>query len=81
MSAEKEQRDKALNDAVLLLGEHFDAVQIMATALKSDGSQDSLLSQAGHGNVYTRIGICREWVIIQEEKTRIETREEMNDGE
>lgn len=79
MSDEKAQRDKALDDAVLILGEHFDAVQIMATAEKDDGSQASCLSQAGYGNMYARIEICREFVMIQEEKTRIETHQEQGD--
>ena len=80
MSAEKEQRDKALDDAIRLLGDHFDAVQIVGTAQKEDGSGASLFSGRGYGNIYCRIQLCREFILRGEEQTRLEVQKEDESG-
>ncbi len=71
---EQKERDHKVLDSVLAgLSEHFDNVQIIAT--RSDGT-DTLVIDRGTGNWYARYGAVREWIIIQEERTKIHTRQE-----
>lgn len=51
------------------LGEHFDTVQIVATLQLKDGS--TMRFNKGTGNMYARIGSCREWVMMQENGGRV----------
>lgn len=42
------------------LGEHFDAIQIVASRIEPDGSTRSFLR--GHGNWFARRALCNEFV-------------------
>jgi hypothetical protein len=66
---------KLLEEAAAKLGEHFDAVQILAT--RHDHELDGTVNVSfGMGNFFARYGHCRDWVVSQEERTRADVREE-----
>ena len=54
--------NEQLDQAAASLGEHFDAVQILA--VHSDGKATVLMA-AGSGNVFTRNGMIHEYVAQQ----------------
>lgn len=58
------------------LGEHFDTVQVFCTR-HEPGSDDGTVTVAfGTGNWFGRYGQVREWVVKQDEFTRIKVRSE-----
>lgn len=59
--ARKESQDKAIADALSILGEHFEAVHIMASVTTDDDGGTSLRSM-GIGNYYTRLGMMHEFI-------------------
>lgn len=66
---------KKLKEAVKMLSEYFDSVQIFAS--NSTGNLNGTKhSQDGYGNFFMRYGQVKHWVIGEEEKTRIDIRKE-----
>lgn len=65
-----------------MLREHFDAVHIVATR-EMDGDYESRLTfSMGKGSIYERLGAMRDYVIKQDERTRIQAgREDRLDDE
>lgn len=55
------QVEKVVADAVGIIMEHCDAVQILATV--QEGGQTFRIRN-GRGNWYARVGLCREFVDI-----------------
>lgn len=60
---EAKELTKIVEDAVLALGEHFEAVQIFVSNSEGDGTY---VSKQGSGNMYARLGMAAEF--LEEEK-------------
>jgi hypothetical protein len=59
-----------LQGAASTLAEHYDSVQIIATYRNSEGLTG--LHHHGVGNWYAREGSVREWIKVQDARTREE---------
>jgi hypothetical protein len=59
-------RNKIVADALNVLAEHFDAVQIFATYQEEGKTQSTF---KGIGNFYTRVGMAREFLIRDHAET------------
>lgn len=55
-----EAQSDAMRRALAILGEHFDAVQILATVTDDEGG--TRLREFGRGNYYARKGMVMEYV-------------------
>lgn len=67
------EEDNALLDShAAQLSEHFESVQIIATRRRPGGI--TRLAARGGGNFYASLGAVREWLVMQEERTRIQER-------
>lgn len=73
MATQKEADEQRVKEAVDLLSEHFDNVQIFCNSYKS-GGMTSVFAK-GHGNWFARIGQIRYWLIRDDEDTRMEQRD------
>lgn len=58
--------------AVAQLAEHFTTVQIFAARYRENSDTEAYRS--GAGDLYSRIGQAREWLIRLEEETRLHVR-------
>ena len=67
---------KLLKDAAQALGEHFDAVQIFASRHEAEVEDGTVTVHDGVGNWHARIGQVRDWIIRQDEHTRIVARDQ-----
>lgn len=65
-----ERVDVALNS----LSEHFDSVQIFVTRHEPAEEDGTIHTAKGVGNWFCRYGQVKEWLIAQDERTRIHTR-------
>lgn len=71
MDAETQKRKEALDNALAILGEHYDHVQIMVTFSDSRGTA---VNYRGIGNWYARQGMAHEFInndIAQDNATQI----------
>jgi hypothetical protein len=78
---EAQARSKALDNALQSLGEHFNHVQIMATA---DDEGSTISSFRGCGNWYARQGLAHEFINneqAQENATAIAEKLKPEEGE
>ena len=57
--SEKVLATESVSKALLILGEHFDAVQILATVSDGDGTERSF---KGSGNWYARQGMAHDFI-------------------
>lgn len=85
MSDHQAARDaitKRVRDAVTLLAEHVDTVQVFVTFHAEDGASTACY-ECGRGNFYARQGQVDEWLTFQREYQRCEARrrDASNDGE
>lgn len=62
----KEELGKIVEKAAAELGEHFDAVEILASVSDGEGSR---CLKRGVGNFYARLGMAREF--LQEDEARV----------
>jgi hypothetical protein len=60
------------------LMEHFDAVQILATK-HPEGSSDTETYKLGSGNWHSRVSMCQELVVEDDERTRHRIRGEQSE--
>ncbi len=74
---EKEAAEKCLAECLVKLGDHFDAVQILATLADNDGSNATLSFYEGRGNVLARVELARRLVIQSDEKIKQRVRDDM----
>lgn len=78
MSNDRDNEKQSITDLVdkcaSQLGEHVDTVQVMVTKKLDDGTNDAFSYWTGHGNLYTRLGHVREFLLIQDEYARIHAR-------
>lgn len=75
MSTDEGADDRKFIDAkVAEMMERFDSVMVFAT--KHEGGDDGLTRgyNRGRGNFFTRYGQIREWLIYEEEATRVKVR-------
>jgi len=72
---ELDRLDKVCQD----LGEHYDTVQVFVTRHTPGDDEESgtINAHTGRGNWLARLGQVKDWVIKQDEKTRISCREEV----
>jgi hypothetical protein len=75
MPSEEEEDMKRIKEAAASLGEHFDTVQIFVTRHDAD-SIGSVNATYGSGNWFARLGLVRDWLIRQDEFTRLRCRTE-----
>ena len=61
--------DQALKRAVAILGEMFEAGQIIVSWQDADGNTRRLTF--GFGNYYARIGTCSEFLTLEDESARL----------
>jgi len=61
---EKDVDIERINEALRVLGEHFDTVHIFATRVEDDGK--TFRFQKGAGNWFARFGQVKCWVILSE---------------
>jgi hypothetical protein len=73
---EKAAKEAVVAQCVSMLGEHFEAVQVFASSTSDDGGWTESIFK-GSGNLWARIGQTQRWLHYQEETTRIECRQEM----
>lgn len=71
---------KRLEDALETLSEFFTAVHIFAVKTETadeggDGVAGDLAFSSGRGSYYQRLGFIREWVIRQDERSRLKESE------
>lgn len=69
-----------IDDYVAKLCEHFDNVQIFTNTMNEGGDSLAYISRGG-GNMLARQGQVRDWLIRQEELSRIEARKDEEDDE
>jgi len=62
--------EKALSE----LGEHYDSAQIFATRHEAGTLGGTVRAALGCGNWYARYGQVQEWIVRQDEQTRISER-------
>ena len=89
MASEPDETDGEISDetaaidileayALQIMG-HFDTVQIIAT--RHDPNAGTSLAHVGRGNIYARVGACREWMMKLDTETRIQAKDEYRDGD
>ena len=80
-SAANDERQAMLAKAALMLGEHFSAVQILASR-SGDGAQSGTTRfEASSGSFYERFGSVRAWLLRQDEAERMAARAELDEDE
>jgi hypothetical protein len=65
---------KLVDEHISKLSEHFDSISIMVTCPTFDGNGSSKQLVRGCGNFNARLGTARDWLIEQDEYTRIYAR-------
>jgi hypothetical protein len=65
-----------VSEAVNLLSEHFDTIQIFVTRHEPETENGTIRVHQGIGNWFARYGQVAEWMIRQDELTRRNVREE-----
>lgn len=60
-----------VQDAINVLIEHFDAVQIFACRYEANNDNNTLTVSHGQGCYHSRIGMAREFVLYEDECVRM----------
>lgn len=71
----REEAEKLVQETAAKLGEHFDAVQILAS-FNEEAESNGLFH--GTGNWYARIGMAREFVLFDEGQIRAKSARDYN---
>lgn len=66
----KDADEDRVQQAVNILIEHFDSVQIFVSRCESGELDGTVTVAKGSGNWFARYGQVAQWVIYQDEKTR-----------
>ena len=77
----KEELEKIVKRHVSELGEHFESVRIFVTTPSPDDSQLTRSYDSGCGNWYASYGHIQEWIIRQEEYTRLDARKSREESD
>jgi hypothetical protein len=72
----KNKQNELVQECVNKLSEYFDSVQIICTAHDDNGDGSTWVRCKGHGNYYSRVAVCREFVLKADEQSREEVRRE-----
>lgn len=75
---DEKEADKRLMDAVNLLSEHFDHVQILVSWNEEAETKDMA---SGSGNWYARLGLCRELILRHDCQELVEQQYQRNKEE
>lgn len=86
MSAESEEKQADADVAIVKrhvaeLGEHFDSVQIFVTRFEAGVEQHTVSVQLGSGNWFARMGHIRDWLVKEDEATRLKVRKDESETE
>lgn len=65
-SQEKQTIKQIVDDCVMKISEHVDAVQIIITHHNTEVGQ-TMSYEKGRGNIHARIGVASEWVEVQKQ--------------
>ena len=80
MTEQEKARDiQRVQQALLVLGEHFDAVQIFVTRNTGEEDGNTVSLAMGAGNWFARYGHVREWIIKKDEEARADARKDSED--
>ncbi len=63
----REEEEKIIDECLAKLGEHFEAVQILATY--DEPERQTGMYARGVGNWYSRIGMAREFLVSDQSRT------------
>ena len=77
MENEIKNTSKIVDQAIAILGEHFDTVQVFVSRHDGGAKGGTITLNAGNGNWHARVGQVCEWVIQVEERQRMEVRSSM----
>lgn len=75
------ERQKLLVKAATQLGEHFSAVQILASRSEDGAQSGTTRFEASSGSFYERFGSVRAWLLRQDEAERMAARAELDEDE
>lgn len=59
---DEERDDAKLKEALSLLGEYFDSVQIFCTRCEMGTADGTVRAIRGSGNWYARVGLVHQWL-------------------
>lgn len=62
---------RRIDDAVKMLTEHFDAIQVFVTRHESGELGGTVRVSKGVGNWYARYGQIKHWIIVEEHASRL----------
>ena len=79
-SAANDERQTMLRKAAMQLGEHFSAVQILASRPEDGVDNGTTRFEACSGSFYERFGLAQAWLIRQDEEERQAVRDAAEDG-
>lgn len=65
-----------LDEAMKVLEEHFDTVQIFTTRYDGGEGHGTVYGIRAHGNFYARYGQVRHWLLVEDESSRMKARED-----
>lgn len=74
--SDSEQDMKRVEEAVRILEEHFDTIQVFATRHEAGEKDGTVNINLGSGNWFARYGQVKEWCVRVEEDTRISRRKD-----
>lgn len=78
---DRERDEKKVREALKLLGEYFDSVQIFCTRCEMGVADGTVRLAMGVGNWYSRYGLVKEWTNQNEETARERARRQYEDGD
>lgn len=73
-----DEAERLLASAAAELGEHFEAVQILATWRSGEYTHTR---HAGNGNWNSRVGMCHEFIVDDRAKTTAYRMKQIDNGE
>lgn len=79
LTPEQVRLTKLVDDACVNLSEHFDSIRIFVT-MPSEKPFNTANYSNGRGNIFAQIGQVREWLIRDDERTRVHERENSQDS-
>jgi hypothetical protein len=75
-----DQASKSIEASLESLSKHFQNIQIFCSRIDPSPEDDHVGSTQrmirGRGNYYARLGQVKEWITMEDEKTRAEARED-----
>lgn len=69
-----DERIKILKSHVVQLMEHFSSVRIICSSYDEQTKNTGMISR-GDGDFYSQLGVVKDWIIEQDEKSKIWVRQ------